>query len=241
MSVPQMPTRWTRTSASPVPGAFGSSISTRSKRPGCCRTIAFTMPLLRCSLPPPYHWIDMLAGPKPHSSRGGRLAVVCHCQSVQDKYPAPIPGVSDIFARLTDPTHMPSDAQLDKLKFDANGLIPIIVQDHANGEVLMMAFMNREAIERTIATGKVHTYSRSRSRLALKGESSRHFQHVKEIYTDCDRDVVLIKVVQDVAACHEGYRSCFFRKYEAGSPDWKTTAEKVFDPSAAYSHADSTK
>ena len=126
------------------------------------------------------------------------------------------------------------DAQLDKLKFDANGLIPIIVQDVENGQVLMMAYMNREAIEKTLETGKIHTYSRSRGRLALKGESSRHFQHVKEIRTDCDRDVLLFKVVQDVAACHEGYRSCFFRQYEAGAADWKTVESKAFDPDAVY-------
>ena len=132
---------------------------------------------------------------------------------------------------------MPSDApQLDKLKFDANGLIPIIVQDHANGEVLMMAYANREALEKTIATGKVHTYSRSRGRLALKGESSGHFQHVKSIHTDCDRDVVLIKVDQVVAACHEGYRSCFFRQYDgaSGAADWKVTAKPIFDPKKVY-------
>src|SRR5215212_174560 len=126
------------------------------------------------------------------------------------------------------------DPQLDKLKFDGNGLVPLIVQDVENGQVLMMAYMKCEAVERTLATGKVHTYSRSRGRLALKGESSRHFQHVKEMYTDCDRDVVLIKVVQDVAACHEGYRSCFFRKYEPGAAAWKTVAEKAFDPDAVY-------
>jgi len=129
---------------------------------------------------------------------------------------------------------MPSDPLLDKLKFDANGLVPIIVQDHANGEVLMMAFMNREAIEKTIATGKVHTYSRSRGRLALKGETSGHFQLVKEVRTDCDRDVVLFKVEQIVAACHEGYRSCFFRKYEKGASQWRTIAEKAFDPDKVY-------
>src|SRR3954467_8828448 len=127
------------------------------------------------------------------------------------------------------------DRQLDKLKFDADGLVPLIVQDVANGQVLMMAYMNREAIEKTLSTGKVHTYSRSRGRLALKGESSAHFQHVKEVRTDCDRDVVLFKVVQDVAACHEGYRSCFFRQYEAGAADWKTVEKKVFDPDAVYS------
>jgi len=129
---------------------------------------------------------------------------------------------------------MPSDPLLDKLKFDANGLVPIIVQDHANGEVLMMAFMNREAIEKTIATGKVHTYSRSRGRLALKGETSGHFQLVKEVRTDCDRDVVLFKVEQIVAACHEGYRSCFFRRYEPGASDWKTVESKAFDPDRVY-------
>jgi phosphoribosyl-AMP cyclohydrolase len=129
---------------------------------------------------------------------------------------------------------MPSDPQLDKLKFDANGLVPIIVQDHANGEVLMMAYMNREALEKTIATGRVHTYSRSRGRLALKGETSGHFQLVKEVRTDCDRDVVLFKVEQIVAACHEGYRSCFFRRYEPGSADWKTVESKYFDPDRVY-------
>ena len=126
------------------------------------------------------------------------------------------------------------NGQLDQLKFDANGLIPIIVQDVVNGQVLMMAYMNRDAIEMTLATGKVHTYSRSRGRLALKGESSRHFQHVKEVRTDCDGDVLLFKVEQDVAACHEGYRSCFFRQYAPEAADWKTVETKVFDPDAVY-------
>ena len=139
----------------------------------------------------------------------------------------------------TPPPHpnnavMATDALLDQLKFDTNGLIPLIVQDVENGQVLMMAWMNRTALEKTLESGKVHTYSRSRGRLALKGESSRHFQHVKEVLTDCDRDVVLIKVVQDVAACHEGYRSCFFRKYEKGASEWTTIAQKAFDPEKVY-------
>ncbi len=137
-------------------------------------------------------------------------------------------------ARDTGTHDMPADPQLEKLKFDVNGLIPIIVQDHANGEVLMMAFMNREAIDKTIVTGKVHTYSRSRGRLALKGETSGHFQLVKTVLTDCDRDVVLFKVEQIVAACHEGYRSCFFREYERGADDWKVAATKAFDPHHVY-------
>jgi len=128
----------------------------------------------------------------------------------------------------------PMDAQLEKLKFDMNGLIPVIVQDHANDQVLMMAYMNREAIERTMTTGKVHTYSRSRGRLALKGETSGHFQLVKSVLTDCDRDVLLVKVEQIVAACHEGYRSCFFRQHEPGADDWKTIAEKAFEPERVY-------
>ena len=126
------------------------------------------------------------------------------------------------------------NAQLDQLKFDAKGLIPVIVQDVANGEVLMMAWMNRESLEKTLETKKVHTYSRSRGRLALKGESSGHFQHVKELLTDCDRDVVLVKVEQVVAACHEGYRSCFYRQFDPSGNEWKTVARKAFDPDAVY-------
>ncbi len=126
------------------------------------------------------------------------------------------------------------DVQLNSLKYDSNGLVPIVVQDHRNGEILMLAWANREALEKTIATGKVHTYSRSRGRLALKGESSGHFQLVKEILTDCDKDAVVVKAEQIVAACHEGYRSCFYRKYEPNGSDWKIIANKAFDPDAVY-------
>ncbi len=125
--------------------------------------------------------------------------------------------------------------QLDQLKFDSKGLIPCVVQDVENGQVLMVAWMNRKALDKTLETGKIHTYSRSRGRLALKGESSRHFQHVKQVLTDCDRDVVLFKVVQDVAACHEGYRSCFFRELDPAGKEWKTIAAKAFDPDKVYS------
>jgi len=126
------------------------------------------------------------------------------------------------------------NSQLDPLKYDSKGLIPVIVQDVKNGEVLMMAWMNREALEKTLETGKVHTYSRSRGRLAMKGERSGHFQHVKEFYTDCDMDVVLFKVEQVVAACHEGYRSCFFRAYDPAGAQWKVVGNKAFDPEAVY-------
>ncbi len=143
---------------------------------------------------------------------------------------APIPNIT----RPGEPMTV-NATLLDQLKYDANGLIPLIVQDVQNNEVLMMAYMNRDAVELTLETGKVHTYSRSRGRLALKGESSRHFQHVREVRTDCDLDVVLIKVVQDVAACHEGYRGCFFRVYDEAADQWVTTGEKVFDPDRVYS------
>ena len=123
---------------------------------------------------------------------------------------------------------------LDQLKYDERGLVPIIVQDDANGQVLVLAWTNREALTRTIETGKVHTYSRSRGRIAMKGESSGHFQLVKSIYTDCDRDAIVIRVEQIQAACHEGYRSCFYRQYDPATQTWKTVAERVFDPKAVY-------
>ena len=126
------------------------------------------------------------------------------------------------------------DAQLDGLKFDAAGLIPAIVQDWQTGEVLMMAWMNRESVERTVATGRTHFYSRSRGKLWLKGESSGHVQAVKSIATDCDRDTLLIKVEQAGAACHDGYYSCFYRQYREGEAEWETVGRKVFDPAKVY-------
>ena len=121
---------------------------------------------------------------------------------------------------------------LDKIKFDQQGLVPVIVQDHISQQVLMLAYMNREAVEKTIATGQAHFFSRSRGRLWKKGESSGHIQEVKEIYFDCDQDTLLIKVDQKVAACHEGYRSCFYRRLEGDS--LKICEEKVFDEKKVY-------
>ena len=126
------------------------------------------------------------------------------------------------------------DAQLDGLKYDAAGLIPAIVQDWQSGEVLMMAWMNREAVARTAETGKTHFFSRSRGRQWLKGESSGHVQHVKSIATDCDQDVLLIKVDQVGAACHDGYYSCFYRQHEAGADEWNVIGRKVFEPEKVY-------
>ena len=100
---------------------------------------------------------------------------------------------------------------LTKLKYNADGLIPAIVQQHDTGRVLMMAWMNEASLRSTIETGKTHFWSRSRQKYWMKGESSGHTQAVKQISFDCDGDTLLIQVEQTGAACHEGYQSCFFR------------------------------
>jgi len=100
----------------------------------------------------------------------------------------------------------------DGLKFDANGLIPAVVQDAENGEVLMVAYMNLAAVQHTIQTKRATFWSRSRQKFWIKGETSGNVQHVKGLYVDCDKDCLLVKVEQVGAACHEGYRSCFFRE-----------------------------
>jgi len=105
---------------------------------------------------------------------------------------------------------------LDSLKFNADGLIPAIIQDSENGQVLMMAWMNAESLRRTIELGKCTYWSRSRQSFWLKGETSGHFQIVKNISVDCDQDCLLIQVEQVGAACHENYRSCFFRDIKDG-------------------------
>ena len=98
--------------------------------------------------------------------------------------------------------------------FDDGGLVPAIVQDAENGDVLMMAWMNRESLERTIADGRTWFWSRSRRELWAKGETSGHVQHVDEIRVDCDADTLLVRVHQVGAACHTGERSCFYRGVE---------------------------
>lgn len=116
------------------------------------------------------------------------------------------------FLRYTARTQM---SFYDQLKFDANGLIPAIVQEHSTGRVLMMAWMNRASLEKTVSTGKTHFWSRSRQKFWMKGEESGHTQSVKDIAFDCDGDTLLIQVDQIGAACHEGYKSCFFRSADA--------------------------
>ena len=122
----------------------------------------------------------------------------------------------------------------DKLKFDQNGLIPAIVQEHSSHRVLMMAWMNRAAIEKTIATGKTHFWSRSRQKFWMKGESSGHTQAVKDISFDCDGDTLLIKVEQIGVACHEGYQSCFYRSVEEQGKAFKITEAQLETPENIY-------
>jgi phosphoribosyl-AMP cyclohydrolase len=113
-----------------------------------------------------------------------------------------------------------------------DSLISAVVQDAVTGQVLMLAHMNREAWLQTLATGETVYYSRSRGRLWKKGEESGHVQRVREIYVDCDADAVLLKVEQVGAACHEGYESCFFRRYKNGQ--WELVGKRVFDPKTVY-------
>ena len=121
----------------------------------------------------------------------------------------------------------------DEITFDDSGLVPAIVQDSETHEVLMMAYMNREAIAETMRTGKSHFYSRSRKKLWCKGETSGNVQSVVELRIDCDGDTILLRVGQKGAACHKGYRSCFYRKLENGS-SWKITSSPLFDPEEVY-------
>jgi len=115
----------------------------------------------------------------------------------------------------------------------SGGLIPAIAQDAETGEVLMMAWMNREAYDETLRTGRACYYSRSRQKLWRKGEESGHVQEVRSIFVDCDADTILLKVHQiGGAACHEGYKSCFFRQVEGEQV--RVIGERVFDPKQVY-------
>ena len=119
--------------------------------------------------------------------------------------------------------------------FSKSDLIPVIAQDLETGDVLMLAYMNQEAYEETLKTGQVCYWSRSRGKLWRKGEESGNIQQLKEVYYDCDADTLLVKVDQiGGAACHEGYRSCFFRKIDPQSGDVEVIGERLFDPSEVY-------
>lgn len=126
------------------------------------------------------------------------------------------------------------NAYLDDIAWNAEGLVPVIAQDCQSGHVLMMAWMNAEALELTVAEGRAVYWSRSRQRLWRKGEESGHVQQIKEIRLDCDRDVIILQVEQvGGIACHTGRPSCFYRALEGGK--WKTVDSVIKDPGEIYS------
>ncbi|NUN70845.1 MAG: phosphoribosyl-AMP cyclohydrolase [Bacteroidetes bacterium] len=124
---------------------------------------------------------------------------------------------------------------LDDVKYDANGLIPAIAQDEATGDVLMMAWMNRESLEETVRTKRAVYYSRSRQKLWRKGEESGNVQEVHSIHLDCDADVLLLRIRQiGDAACHTGHRTCFYREVTDGGNGYTEKNDIIFDPKAVY-------
>ena len=133
---------------------------------------------------------------------------------------------------------VPKDLSPDFSRSGGDGLLPAIAQDAETGEVLMLAYMNDESYAQTLATGQAVYFSRSRGRLWHKGEESGNIQHVEAIFVDCDADTILLKVRQvGGAACHVGYRSCFFRQVSPGES--KIVGERVFDPDQVYGKSDS--
>ena len=122
---------------------------------------------------------------------------------------------------------------LDRVKWSENGLVPAIAQDAASGRVLNLAWMNREALQKTVETGEAHYLSRSRAKLWHKGEESGHVQKVKSLRLDCDEDVVLLEVEQQGGiACHTGRKSCFFQRFVNG--EWVSTDPVLKDPREIY-------
>jgi len=120
-------------------------------------------------------------------------------------------------------------------KFNENGLIPVIAQDVQTGDVLMVAYMNRQALDLTIETGYATYFSRSRQKLWKKGHESGHFQKVEQILIDCDQDCLILKVSVDSGQCHVGYKSCFYRALKRNNPKkLEFITERVFDPKKVY-------
>lgn len=120
-------------------------------------------------------------------------------------------------------------------KFDDNGLIPVVAQDSQTGQILMVAYMNRQALEMTIQTGYATYFSRSRQKLWKKGEQSGHVQKVEQILVDCDQDCLILKVAVDAGQCHVGYRSCFYRALKKNTnKKLEFIADKIFNPQKTY-------
>ncbi|MDD1774692.1 MAG: phosphoribosyl-AMP cyclohydrolase [Methanobacterium sp.] len=121
-----------------------------------------------------------------------------------------------------------------RLHIKGQDLIIAVAQDFETSEVLMVAFMNQQAFQETLKTGKAHYWSTSRNQLWLKGESSGHLQMVEQILTDCDKDAVILKIRQEGAACHEGYYSCFYREIRESDGELLLIKEKLFQPENVY-------
>ncbi len=122
---------------------------------------------------------------------------------------------------------------LEGLKWDEQGLVTVIFQEAATGEVLTLAYMNQEALEKSLESGFAHVYRRRHGKVMMKGETSGRRQRIVEVRLDCDGDALVMKVEQaGGAACHEGFRTCFYRKLENG--EWKVEGERVFDPKTVY-------
>lgn len=123
---------------------------------------------------------------------------------------------------------------LEKLRFDEKGLIPSVIVDAQGGQVLTLCYMNKEAVAKTIETGKVHVFRRSQNRLMIKGETSGHIQTVRRVFFDCEGNSLVFMVEQQVAACHAGYKSCYYREYVPKTDSIQISEKKLFDPDKVY-------
>jgi phosphoribosyl-AMP cyclohydrolase len=128
--------------------------------------------------------------------------------------------------------------EFDSLRFNDQGLIPVIIQDAGSREPLTLAYMNREALEKTVETGKIHLFRRSHGKLMMKGEQSGMTQDVEEVRVDCSNNSLLIRVRPKGPGCHEGYFSCYYRRLNMDAGEWETTEERGFDPQAVYGQVD---
>ena len=122
---------------------------------------------------------------------------------------------------------------LEKLRFDEKGLVPSVIQDAKSKKVLTLCYMNKDALDKTLKEGKIYVFRRSKGKLMMKGETSGHTQIVKEVYIDCEGNSLLFIVDQNVAACHAGYFSCYYRKLDKRG-GWEITEKQVFKPEEAY-------
>jgi len=123
---------------------------------------------------------------------------------------------------------------LDELVFNDQGLMPTIIANVEDNRPLTLCYLNREALEKTLETGKVHVFRRSKGRLMIKGETSGHIQEVKKVCVDCEGKSMMLLVKQHVAGCHLGYMSCYFREYDPKADEFVVSEERVFDPDKVY-------